>query len=133
MKCGQGVVGKQGGAGTGGGEAAEDVGRRLALRQRADQAAGGEPVGQAGGKLEDDFGTSDQEKGQVGRSSGGEIERSSRNASNVETASIRWASSTTKSWPLTSACQGGKLISQLTKGGLQMKCRRNRSARPPSS
>ena len=53
----------------------EDVCRRLGFGQRAEQAARGEPVGQAGGKLEQDLGAADEEQRQVGRSVGREIEQ----------------------------------------------------------
>ena len=71
----EGIRGKQRGAGTGSGEAAEDVCRRLGFGQRAEQTARGQPVGQAGGKLEQDLGAADEEQRQVGRSVGREIEQ----------------------------------------------------------
>ena len=137
MEGGQGVRRKQRGRGTGGGEPAEDIGRRLGF-VRAGRAGSVRPAGRPGPDGISSK-TSVSPTNSSERSGGPLVAKlsKSRNASKVETDSIRWASSTTRSgrWP--SRRQGGQLASHLAECGVKGTWRsragrrvRRRDARP---
>ena len=86
---------EEGGIGVGGRESAQDVGGRLGLRQRSDEAPGHESIGEARGHVEQRLVPPTRNSDRSGDPSLAKLSNN-RRASKVAGWTMAWASSTTR-------------------------------------